>query len=240
VLAAGWTGYALDPTSKDFGSTAKYLNLDVAEAKKLMTAAGYPNGVEVEVGYNQDNQYGNEYHKALDVYEGMFQAGAVKLKRQGLPYETYRSVYSEAYLSRAYAAGQKKPVGGLIHRAVRSFPTPASWLYGILHKDGGSFHGASPDGKNPHLGDPKINDLIQKLKGEPDLSRQQALVHEVIRYATGQVYTIPRPTAVKPFSLSWPAIGNIGATATYAGGNVQTETRRDWWVDTSKAPIAKS
>ena len=97
-----------------------------------------------------------------------------------------------------------------------------------------------PDGRNPHLGDPKINEVIEKMKAEPDLKKQQSLAHELIRYATGQAYTLPRPTAAKAFSLSWPAIGNIGLTTTYAGGNQQVETRRDWWVDASKAPLAKS
>ena len=241
VVGAGWSGYWLDPDDdKNFGPTAKYLKLDVAEAKKLMAAAGFANGLEAEVGYNADNQYGDQYHQILDVYEGMLQAANIKLKRNGLPYTQYRDVYSEAYLSKAYAAGQKKPVGGLIYRAVRSFPTPASWLYGILHKDGGSFHGASPDGKNAYLGDPKINDLIEKIKAEPDVKNQQSMVHDLIRYATGQAYTIPRPTAVKAFSLQWPVIGNFGVTSTYAGGNVQVETRRDWWVDTSKAPLGKA
>ncbi|HLF76374.1 MAG TPA: ABC transporter substrate-binding protein [Dehalococcoidia bacterium] len=241
VVAPGWTGFWLDPNNeKEFGPNHKYLKLDIAEAKKLMAAAGYANGVETEVGYNQDNTYGAEYHKILDVYEGMLLAGGIKLKRNALPYTTYRDVYSEAYLSRAYAAGQKKLVGGLIHRAVRSFPTASAWIFGIMHKDSGSFHGASPDGKNPHLGDPKVNDLIEKMKLEPELQRQQALMHEVIRYLTAQAYTIPRPSAAKGFSLQWPVIGNLGVTRTYAGGNVAVETRRDWWVDSSKPPLAKA
>ena len=241
VVSAGWSGFWLDPTNeKEFGPNHKYLKLDMAEAKKLLSAGGHGSGVEVEIGYNLDNTYGAEYHKILDIYEGMLLAAGIKLKRVALPYTTYRDVYSEAYLSRAYAAGAKKPVSGLIHRAVRSFPTASAWIFGIMHKDSSSFHGATPDGKNPHLGDPKVNDLIQKVKTEPDLQRQQATMHEIIRYLTAQAYTIPRPTAAKGFTLYWPAIGNVGMTTTYAGGSVPVETRRDWWVDNSKAPLAKA
>jgi ABC-type transport system substrate-binding protein len=241
VVAPGWTGYWLDPTNeKEFGPNHKYLKLDLAEAKKLMAAAGHGNGVEVEVGYNLDNTYGAEYHKILDIYEGMLLTGGIKLKRVALPYTIYRDIYSEAYLSKAYAAGQKKLVSGLIHRAVRSFPTASAWIFGIMHKDSSSFHGATPDGKNPHLGDPKVNDMIERIKAEPDLQKQQATMHEVIRYLTAQAYTIPKPTAAKGFSLQWPVIGNFGVTTTYAGGNRMVELQRDWWIDASKAPLNRA
>src|SRR5207302_7200595 len=41
---AGWW---LDPKGKDFGPNAKYFQHNPGEAKKLLAAAGYPNGFEV-------------------------------------------------------------------------------------------------------------------------------------------------------------------------------------------------
>src|SRR5205807_8092660 len=37
----------LDPKGKEFGENAKYLKMDIAEAKKLMAAAGYANGLDI-------------------------------------------------------------------------------------------------------------------------------------------------------------------------------------------------
>ena len=43
-----WTGYWLDPQGPDFGDSAVNYQYDVAEAKKLLSAAGYPDGLDVE------------------------------------------------------------------------------------------------------------------------------------------------------------------------------------------------
>ena len=40
-VSAGWGQYWLDPKGKDFGPAAQYLKFNVAEAKKLMDAAGF-------------------------------------------------------------------------------------------------------------------------------------------------------------------------------------------------------
>jgi peptide/nickel transport system substrate-binding protein len=39
-------GWWLDPKGKDFGPNSQYFQHNVAEAKKLMAAAGYPNGIQ--------------------------------------------------------------------------------------------------------------------------------------------------------------------------------------------------
>ena len=46
----------MDPRNKDFGATSKFTRLDVAEAKKLMAAAGYTAILPVDVGSPTERQ----------------------------------------------------------------------------------------------------------------------------------------------------------------------------------------
>ena len=81
---------------------------------------------------------------------------------------------------------------------------------------------------------------------EPDRQRQEALVHDFIRYFTEQAYTVPRPGLTKGLSLTWPVIGNEGLWNTagvppsagqpFGPGNAAVESRLSWWYDASQPP----
>jgi hypothetical protein len=56
-----------------------------------------------------------------------------------------------------------------------------------------------------------------------------------------QAFPIPRPSIAKARALWWPAIGSVGAFNTVpSGGNIWAEQRLNWWLYTTKAPVAKS
>src|SRR5262249_30530110 len=46
ALASLWDGWWLDPKGKDLGDAAKNYQHNIAEAKKLMAAAGFPDGIK--------------------------------------------------------------------------------------------------------------------------------------------------------------------------------------------------
>ena len=239
IVAPGQIGYWIDPEDEaEFGENAKWLGHDVAEAKKLMEAAGYQDGVTFPVHYNSENTYGASYHQILDVFEGMMADGGMKLDRDGQPYSFYRSEIYDYYLKDKYAQRGDKALTGIIHRATRGFPTVAAGLFGMMHPNGGFYHGAAPDGGNVADGDPVSIAMIEKIKSEADPDAQKSLVKDAIRYITGEMYNIPRPTNAKPFTNWWPAIGNVGLNNTYAGGNIWVEERINWWVDPSQPGAA--
>lgn len=239
IVAPGQGAYWIDPMDEaTFGENHKYLKYNIEEAKKLMSAAGYEDGATFNVYYNSENTYGNIYHQMLDIYEGMFAEGGMTLTREGSPYQFYRKNIYDYYLEPVYSNRGDLELSGIVHKALRGFPTVAAGLFGMMHSDGGFYQGASQTGTNIRDGDPDLNAKIEKVKVEPDKEAQYELVHDVIRYVTGQMYNVPRPTISKLLRNWWPAIGNVGVDNTYAGGNIWVEERLNWWVDNSKPPLA--
>src|SRR4051812_6037017 len=89
VLGAGWGDYWLDPADKAFGENAKYLKHDVAEAKKLMAAAGFANGAEFDFYWLNDNTFGALYNNIVQLYQAMFNDGGLKGNLKGEPFNQW-------------------------------------------------------------------------------------------------------------------------------------------------------
>ena len=237
VLAPGWNDFWLDPQdAKKFGANAKYLSHDVAEAKKLLAAAGFPNGFSFDMYYST-SLYAQPYQKTGEVVNGMVLEGGLRGAQRGLAYEQFKDIYYEAYYGPSFASGKTKGFNGVVHLADPATPTVASFLFTFVHKNGGRFHGMTPDGRNAHQGDPKLNDMIDKLRTEFDRPKQVEQTHEIIRYFTGQSYYIPRAATVKPLTLTWPALGNMGVFQPSPGESQWSERNLHWWVDQSKPPF---
>ena len=237
IVGAGWTGYYIDPyDEKTFGANHKYLKLNIPEAKKLLAAAGYPNGVEVELIYNGDSNYGATYHLIKDVFAGNLRDGGVSTKENPIAYRTYYDNYYLGYVRTLYEEGKVKGFTGMVYAAHKGYPTVASQLFGTFHKDGALFQGLTDTGTNAHLGDPRVNTMIEQIQREFDLKKQQDLTQEFIRFMTGKAYQVPRPVGAKNFGVYWPTIRNIGAFRTYPGGNTAVESTLNWWLDPTLPP----
>jgi peptide/nickel transport system substrate-binding protein len=234
VVAAGWPDYYLDPKSPEFGPSANYLEFNPSEATKLMSAVGYPDGVQSEMFFLSEETYGPPYRKSFEVMSAMLIDGGMDLKLTGLTYDNYLDNHYFGYISTDYLAGKKKGYTGVYFCAERPFPTIEITLFATMHKDGSAFHGMTPNGENAHLGDPKVNDLIDKIRTTTEKENQVGMVRDLTRYMTAQAYYLPRPSTSKPLSLWWPAIGNLGVDRTYPGGSDFI----NWWVDSTKPPLA--
>jgi peptide/nickel transport system substrate-binding protein len=242
IVAAGWGDFWLDPTDeKEFGPNAKYLDLNLDEAKKLLSAAGYSDGFEIDMNYAGGGQYGNVYNRSAELISGMLGNGGLRPKLNPVvPADRWLDQYSRGYRSKDYAAGTKPGFSGVAQVAERTYPTLAVQLYNQFHRDGQGYRGMVPPNGNVVEGDPRCTDLAAKISQEFDRNRQKDLVHELIRYATGQSYYIPRVSSAKAFSLWWPALGNVGAFVSYPGAGNWVDLRLNWWVDASKPPLNRA
>ena len=227
IVYAGWPGAYLDPTSSDFGESAKYLTYDPEEAMKLIDAAGHGDGLEFDWVYSTE-RYGALYLKQVDVVAGMFPAVGLTPRHVALTYSAYQDGYSEATYW---------DFDGLVQRAGRGWPSLSSMFSAMMLPGGTHYHGAMSDNGSPADGDPTLTDMVFGINQEFDTEAQQALIHDLIRYYTERAYSVMRPSNPRAFTVSWPAIANHGLNTTYPGGAV-TDPWINWWIDDSKAPLA--
>jgi len=237
ALGRGWGDYWLDPQNeKEFGPNGKYWSkFDIGEAKKLLAAAGYPNGLTADLNWTP-NQYGSRYENTVQILQGLVKE--IGLEAKSTPREYTSDYIPNVYYS--YTGDSTKGFNGMIYRAELAYPTAIAQLFGNYHPSGGRYRGASPDGKDAKHGDPKLNTMIETARKEFDNKKQIEQTHEILRYMAGQVYAVPVIPASLGLLAYWPVIGNYGLYRTQTGGSPTNESYVPyWWIDTSKAPINK-
>jgi ABC-type transport system substrate-binding protein len=222
-----FAAWYLNPQSKDFGDNAKYFKRDLAEAKKLMSAAGY-NGQEIVTNIISGPDYGVDYHKHVDIMEGFAVEGGFKFSRNAMPYQT------EFIPKIRDAQGN---FDGITYKLLTP-STPPDGIEGLVayfSKGGGAtFQGFDPDGKGTFEGDPYIEDQIRKARAEIDVKKQYAIVHDIQRYVAGKAYMWRAPGGATGLDIAWPVIRNFN---TY-----QSEYRAHFneWLDPGQPPLKRA
>lgn len=238
-ITAGWGPFWLDPNSKEFGESAKYLKYNREEARKLLAAAGRTN-LTTKVFYNSEQTYGPAYNRSVEVLAGFFRDAGINVEASPSVYTEFLNNYYFGYRSGASTqgtAGDKKGYNGFSVQAERPYASAINLMLGSWHSAGGAFHGLTPDGNNAFGGDPKLDAMIERIQAEFDLKQQISLTHDVIRYMTEQSYMIPRPVANRAYEVWWPAVANQGIKERWPNNAIWTESAIDWWIDETKPPF---
>jgi ABC-type transport system substrate-binding protein len=236
-----YKGWWLNPKSKDFGENAKYFTLgktradDIAEAKRLLTAAGFPNGVE----YN--DYFGFVFATtpfSIDVMHGIISEAGFKPTRKQLNMAEFLALPAVGPNAGNFAGTAIGIDGGGSH-------DPGLYIFTHYAKGGGFFFGFNPNdnGWSPD-GDPEVNNFAKRALEEFDETARKKIVHDFQRYVAkynyrprypGGNWTIEAPGQGTAFGAAWPVLANQ---------NVWTgESFKMWWVsewiDESKPPISK-
>ena len=211
----------LNPQSKDFGPNAKYFEHNIAEAKKLIAAAGFPNGLDVDAAYIRTAEFGEDFPRRVEVALGMIADAGIRTKAQILDYTTeLRPKYIDA----------NGNFEGVAFR--RAGGTGKAGLFGMYNSKGSQFNGFSPSGGTNFAGDPEYDTITAKIAKEFDIPTAKSLAFDLQRLEAKRQYTPLFPGGATGFSLAWPAVGNFGV---YRG-----DFRRYWWLDDTKAPIKRA
>jgi len=107
--------------------------------------------------------------------------------------------------------------------------------FDFYSKSGPNFLGFDANGSNTQAGDPKVDELLNKARGEVDEKKRKALLQEQQNYLAKTMYGIRWPGGTSGLQMAWSVIQNF---------NVYRLDSRDppynWWVDETKAPVKKA
>lgn len=183
--------YWLDPEKNELGESSKFYKYDLAEAKKLMAAAGHPSGLDLELIFNSGPQYGAIYHERVELTADMLAKGGLfRAKQSGIVYEDYFNNYRNP----------PRKFSGVSFGASGSYGNLDLEIFNSFHTEGGTFKGFQ---------DKKIDDLIDRQRREFDKQKRVALVHEFQKVAADEMYVIQNHAKFSTFTLKWPYLHNF-------------------------------
>jgi len=207
-----WPGWLLDPLSKDFGPNTKYFKSDLTEAKRLLAAAGFANGVDHDAFVTPG--YGATFQKRFDILIGMARdSGLFRPKIESLD---FASVWNVTFRNNDGA------FSGMSFILDINELDPAVDMFAHYHKSGSKFFG----------GDATFDGMLEKMVAEFDPEKRKTMAHEVQRYEGGKNYQ-PLPGGATTFRITWPALRNKFVWQ----GDSQGRYLATLWLDQGKAPF---
>ena len=217
-------GWALDPRDEAFGPNGQYFQYDLDEAKKLLSAAGYEGGFELDFWYPHAPAFSQETRvEPLFFY---FQQLGITVNQRAMTDYTQDYIPNNRDASGQYAGIAYHSVTGGIPSAV----DPTAAIVAEHHPDAGvTFHGY-----NNGQGDPALIEILEKAMVEQDVEARKALNHEAQKYLGKAMWNMIEAGAATSFVAAWPAVGNY---------RVWHATPSTWqyyqlFIDDSKAPNA--
>jgi peptide/nickel transport system substrate-binding protein len=224
-LIATQEGWWLDPRTKEFGANSKYFQHNVAEAKKLLAAAGHPNGFEMTSHYVTSSELGTTLNHAQVIDNFASEGLGLKINQHSIDYlKEYVPSFRDGkgqYEGWAYVSTAGGATGGHAVGAMAS----EFWS-----KGGAAFKGFSTTGKNDQAGDPQVDSFITKARVERDTEKGKQLIFDLQRYLAGKMYNLSLPGYATGLTVAWPCVGNFRV---FQGSRPHFKI----WVDDTKAPL---
>jgi len=227
-----YKGWFLDPQSKDFGENAKFYEHNIAEAKKLMAAAGYT-GQTLDSNEAAGTNYGLTYAPQIESIHGMAAEAGFKFNR--LQHQAPAPWNSEWRDSRGF-------FDGIAFRLTPVPAEPGDGLYALYNKNGSLNYGFDPEGKGvpskdgPFLGDPTCDELTQKIRTEFDNAKRIQYAHELQRYLGKMQYFHHALGSATGFNLAWPVVRNFSVFNGLQWGYLW----KRYWIDDTQPPLKRA
>jgi len=192
-VPAGLRDWAL-PINQ-LGEGARYYKHDPAEARKLLAAAGYPNGFPAQVCFTT---YGST--TLVDAAQLVLKS----LKDVGIDAKLDQKEYG-AYIQTCFYGN----FPSMAYGPQTPFLEPDTFLYG-------QYYPGEPRNQS-HINDPALADMLVRQRRTFDLAKRRELIHEIQRYLARQQYYVSTPSGV--YIAVWDAaLKNYGPNIGYDYG----------------------
>ncbi|PYM21444.1 MAG: hypothetical protein DMD78_18650 [Candidatus Rokuibacteriota bacterium] len=181
------------------GEGAKYYKHDPAEAKRLLAAAGYPNGFPASMCFTN---YGSTL--LVDV----MQLVTKDLKAVGIDAKIDQKEYG-AYISTCFYGKFEAMTFG----PQTGFLEPDNFLFGQYYPE---------ELKNQsHINDPVVADMLVRQRRTSDVAKRRELIYDIQRHLAKQQYYVQMPSGV--YVAVWEgAVKNYAPNMGYDyGGRLQ-------------------
>jgi len=229
---SAYKGWYLDPQGKDFGENAKFYVRNIAEAKKLMAAAGYT-GQTLDSNEAAGTNYGLAYAPQIETVHGMAAEAGFKFNR--LQFQAPAPWNAEYRDSRGF-------MDGIAFRLTPVPSEPGDGLYALYNKNGSLNYGFDAEGKGvaskegPFLGDPTADDFTQKLRSEFDNNKRIAIAKDLQKHLGKMQYFHHALGSATGFNVAWPAVRNFSVFNGLQWGYLW----KNYWIDETQAPLKKT
>jgi peptide/nickel transport system substrate-binding protein len=198
----------LDPRGPDQGPTAKYFKYDPAEAKALLAAAGYPDGLKVDMISTPG--YGQVWVQGVELVQQ-------DLKAAGIDATIKMQEYT-AYIATTFQ-GKFEGENTMVYGLETPFTEPHDFLFNMYH----------PNGTRNHAGinDPKLTAMIDKQMRTLDRADRKKQIFDIQRYLAEQMYYPPGTANVRVAALQ-PNVKDLYPRSDYGFG---AELVPKLWLD---------
>jgi ABC-type transport system substrate-binding protein len=177
------------------GEGAKYFKYDPAEAKRLLAAAGYPNGFPASTCFTT---YGST------VLIDAMQLVLKNLKDVGIDAKLDQKEYG-AYITSCFYG----KFDSMTYGPQTPFLEPDSFLYG-------QYYPGEPRNQS-HITDPVLSDLLVRQRRTFDVAKRREAIHEIQRHLAKQQYYVATNSGV--YIAVWDgALKNYGPNIGYDYG----------------------